>query len=208
MKRLFTTIAALAVLGMSSTSFGLLLVDMTLDSTTSAYHENIDGYVIDDILAVEVAEKEGWSGWLYWDVPTFVFGPKDFSQAEVLDLHVRYHQEDYPDRTAYSDAGVWFMLEDNVGTLQDIGWCEAWTQDEWKHQTKDLSEVVWDEGFDETKVVKLWVRSTNWGAPEDLELNFDYLHFEHLSVTVIPEPSTIAMFGLGLMSLLALRRRK
>ena len=208
MRKLLIITAVMAVFGMSSTSFGFLLVDMTLDSTTSASHVNIDGYVTDDILSVEVAEKEGWSGWLYYDPPTFVFGPKDFSQALELDLHVRYHQEDYVGRTAYTDANVLLALEDNVGGQQELGWCEAWTRDEWKHQTKDLSGFVWDAGFDETKVVKLGVLSTNWDAPADPELNFDYLHFEHLSVTGIPEPSTIAMFGLGLLGLLALRRRK
>ncbi|MBN1917308.1 MAG: PEP-CTERM sorting domain-containing protein [Verrucomicrobia bacterium] len=192
-------------------AFAQNIVEMTLDSTTSANQENINQYVVDELLGVEVAQKDGWAGWLYWDAPKFSFGPVDLTLASELQLTARYHQEDYEGRPAYSDANIWLLLEDSAGTLQDIAWNpaeESWTGqgDMWLTTTRDLSTVVWDAAFDPTQVTKLWVRSTNWGAPDPP--NNDYLRFSELVITPIPEPGTIALFGLGLLGLLGIRRKK
>ena len=184
------------------------IVDMTLDSTTSGSHENIDQYVVDDILGVEVAQKDGWVDWLYWDPVMFTFGPLDLTNAAELQLDARFHQESYPDRPAYDDANIWILLEDAAGLVQDLDWNpegEKWTDhgDVWLTSVRDLSTLTWT--IDKTQVTKVWVRSTNWGAPDP---NNDYLHFSRLVITAIPEPATMALFGLGLLTLLGLRRKK
>jgi hypothetical protein len=191
------------------------LVDMTLDSSNAANIEEATTFVVDDMINVEVAEKSSFSGWVYWDASKFSFGPVDLTTAGLeVQLDARYHQEDYtwdidgdpstPDQTrvAYSDANMWLLLEDSDGTLFDLGWGdEPWAQDGWKTITKvltgDYSSVP---DFDGTQVTKLWVRSTNWDAPQP---NNDYHHFSQLTIT--PEPSALALLVLG--GLAALRRR-
>ena len=190
------------VLALAPMAFGQL-VDMTIDSSTAGAHENIDQYLTDDILNIEVAQKDGWMDWLYWNVPTFNFGPINLAGVSgEVQLYDRYHQEDYPERPAYSDCNVWLLLEDVNGELADIGWsAEHWTADYWRWEVRDLTGFAWPDVFDETQVTKLWVRSTNWGAPEPP--NNDFLRFSQLIIT--PEPGSLALLLAGGLALL--RRR-
>ena len=131
------------VLALAPVAFGQL-VDMTIDSSTAGAHEYIDQYLDDEILGIEVAQKDGWTGWLYWDVPTFNFGPINLAGVSgEVQLYDRYHQEDYPDRPAYSDCNVWLLLEDVNGELADLGWsAEHWTADSLVEYLSDPDAVV------------------------------------------------------------------
>lgn len=189
-------------------------VDLTLDSSTAGQTENISGYVTDDILGVEVAERSSFSGWLYWDGPTFNFAPIDLTDGGELQLNVRYYQETYtwdddgdpetPDitREAYDDANVWILLKDSTGAYFDLAWAEPPLKEQgdvWQTVTKDLTGIAWGT-FLYTEVTGVQVRSTNWSAPP---VNNDYLHFSQLTIT--PEPGTLTLLCLGGLALL--RRR-
>jgi hypothetical protein len=215
MKRL---VIACALVLMSPVGFAHIL-DMTLDSTNDASISSETGYVTDDILLVEVAEKDNSpSGWV-WPVMEFTFGPVDLTNAEELQLDARYHQEEYtwdwsvpPDgidetRTPWGDCHLWLVLHDSDGTSWDLGWDPTmWSMDEWRTCTRDLTTLPGGD-FDGTQVTKLTVITTNWHAPDP---NNDFIRCSRLVITEVPvpEPGTMALFGAGLLSLLALRRKK
>lgn len=208
-------IIAGALLLMSPVAFGQIL-DMTLDSSNDPDIHNETGYVVDDILGIEVAERANSPRDWVWPVMAFTFGPVDLTLALELQLNARFHQEEYtwdwnPDipgdetRLPYGDCNIWLLLYDSDGTEWNLEWNPAhWTQDEWILSTRDLTTLPGGD-FDATQVAKLEVRSTNWHAPDP---NNDFYRFSNLTITEIPEPGTMALFGLGLLSLLAIRRKK
>lgn len=201
MKRTLVAVMILAAAPLAMAN----LVDMALDSSNAANIADITGFVTDDITGVEVAQKYGLSGWMYWDGPKFSFPAQDFTAAGIeIQVESRYHQTDNlesdPPRYAYDDANLWLLIEDINGNLADLAWGDPWTQDEWKTQVYPLDGVVFPDGFDATQVVKVVTRSTNWGAADP---SIDYINFSHLTVT--PEPASLALLALGGLALI--RRR-
>jgi len=195
-------------------ALGQVLNEDLNSTNTNVTISDITGFEMDNMLNVEVASKnfEGWG----WPAMTVEFAPVDASAAGVmLDLYARYHQEDILDpntgavaRPAYDDAQAWILIYDADGTELDMQWdtdenngLGHWTQDEWRHETRDIGYWYTAAGspaaFDLTQVSKVMVRSTNWGG----DANVDYLHFANLTIT--PEPASLLLLVFGVL----LRRR-
>ncbi len=185
-----------------------------LDEDLNSTNANVSfsgntGFAVDDQLGVEVVERFGdFAGWV-WPAMTITFPDTVIEAGASLDLHGRYHQEEYtwdhdadpntPDYTRYpySDANVWLILKGPGGDI-DLAWAD---NDGWKHIGDVWRNVIMDLSAHAGATVNgLEIRSTNWQAPLP---NNDFYHFSN--VTITPEPTTLGLFGLGLLGLL--RRR-
>ncbi len=248
MKRLFTMIVALAVIGLVSGAFAQVIYDIPLDAqinigrstgqspTGDAIYDPF-GAPPDTMLFMADEPPDGYTrhlidgggagSWAYMYFDFYLAGETndwiDITGAIELSFDTRFFNDPMTNTNPYGDAPVFVRLYtydidpatgeyDLYQGHRDFGIVYAtqapWSDPPfptWTHVVIDPNDATtYTEGgvFDKTKVSRMRFYNTDWSGTGD-----DFVDYKNLIIAV-PEPSTIAMFGVGLMSLLALRRRK
>ena len=160
---------------------------------------------------------DGSSGYMVMDY-NFLPGPPalDLSdcvvaQPSTLSLTVR---ADGPELVTGDPMGFWLRVYsgiwDEVGeTWMFTAWANysvnANVNEGWTVNTKDLANPdELGEGFDWSSIYKMRLDYVFW----DVKYSPGSFGMKDLSITCVPEPGTMMLFGTGLLSLLVLLRRK
>ena len=153
----------------------------------------------------------------------------DLSAGGLIEFDTRVFNDPVTNTNPYGDANLFVRMytyvddgnpangsyETYAGNM-DFGLIygptgEAYYPD-WTHITIDIlndpssiAHANFDAGllFDITKISRIRFYGTNWSGHGD-----DFVDVKNFQINAIPEPGTIAMFALGLLGLLATRRKK
>jgi hypothetical protein len=188
-------IGTVVVLILAPAAFGDLLNEDLNSTNPDVIISDIDGFVVDELLGVEVAQKFG-QDWV-WPAITIEFAAVDLTVATDPELQI--NARIYREVGTYEDCHNWGLIYDADGTEWDLGWIpENRSGDYWEVDTWLLGPLPGGD-FDATQVTRVLVRSTNWGG----EGPPDFYRFENITIT--PEPASLSLLALGGLALL--RRR-
>lgn len=153
-----------------------------------------------------VASVDGGADAYYWigDNPSFgtQFNGADFGPVTTLEFgsDMRYWSD-----TQDRDGGAWYYSIDG-GSATEVVWTQAYLGGNDYQGTGASTVNVANSLAAGSHTVTVWAKS--WGNNQgDSWLTNGGLNYS-ATFTVVPEPATMALFGLGLAGVVAYRRRQ